>query len=126
MEDELEIYIPELKDTDYGKVTVRQLLTMTSGIDWNEDYSDPNSDVAQMYQLPCENNEAHILTYMKNLKQIHEPGKHWNYSTGETDLVGILIQKQVEKVWLNIYRRKFGSHLECRQCAFGWQTSAAI
>lgn len=118
MEDELEIYIPELKDTDYGKVTVRQLLTMTSGIDWNEDYSDPNSDVAQMYQLPCENNEAHILTYMKNLKQIHEPGKHWNYSTGETDLVGILIQKASGKSLAEYLSEKIWKPFGMQQCAF--------
>lgn len=93
MDDELQKYIPEFKDTDYGKVSVRQLLTMTSGMAWNEDYTDPNSDVAQMYQAECAGKEAHILTYMKNLPKEHVPGTHWNYSTGETDLVGILIQK---------------------------------
>lgn len=108
MEDPLEKYIPELKYEDYGKVTVRQLLTMTSGIAWNEDYADENSDVAQMYQAECEGNEAHILTYMKSLKFKHNPGSRWNYSTGETDLLGILIQKATgknlaeylsEKIW---------------------------
>lgn len=93
MGDKLSLYIPELDGYDYGDVTVRQLLTMTSGIDWSEDYEDPNSDVAQMYQGDCVGDEAHILTYMKELKQKHTPGEHWNYSTGETDLVGILIQK---------------------------------
>ena len=108
MDDELGDYIPELKDYDYGKVTVRQLLTMTSGIEWNEDYFDPKSDVAVMYQAECEGDEAHILTYMKPLKQVNTPGEHWNYSTGETDLVGLLIDKATgmslaeymsEKVW---------------------------
>lgn len=93
MDDELQQYIPELRGYDYGKVTVRQLLTMTSGIEWNEDYEDANSDVAQMYQKECVGDEAHILTYMKPLKQVNTPGKYWNYSTGETDLVGILIHK---------------------------------
>lgn len=97
MEDPLEQYIPELKGRDYGKVTVRQLLTMTSGIGWNEDYSDSKSDVAQMYLQPCEGHEAHILTYMKPLKFVNTPGEVWNYSTGETDLLGILIQKATGK-----------------------------
>jgi|SRR5690554_896432 len=108
LEDPLKKYINEFKGYDYGEVTVRQLLTMTSGIDWNEDYEDPNSDVGQMYTALCEGNEAHILTYMKPLKFAHKPGTHWNYSTGETDLVGILVQKATgkslseylsEKVW---------------------------
>ncbi len=93
MDDKLEAYIPEFKGKDYGQVTVEQLLTMTSGIAWNEDYVDANSDVAQMYQKPCDGEEAHILTYMKDLKSTNNPGEVWNYSTGETDLVGILVQK---------------------------------
>lgn len=108
LEDPLENYIHEFKGYDYGKVTVRQLLTMTSGIDWNEDYQDPKADVAQMYLLPCEGDEAHILTYMKPLKFAENKKDQWNYSTGETDLLGILIQKATgkslsdylsEKIW---------------------------
>lgn len=108
LEDPLKKYIHEFKGYDYGEVTVRQLLTMTSGIAWNEDYEDPNSDVGQMYTAACHGTESHILTYMKPLKFAHKPGSHWNYSTGETDLVGILIQKATgkslseylsEKVW---------------------------
>lgn len=118
MEDELQIYIPELKDTDYGKVKVGQLLTMTSGINWNEDYSDPKSDVAQMYQNPCINDEAHILTYMKNLKQIHKAGSKWNYSTGETDLVGILIQKASGKSLAEYLSEKIWQPFGMQQCAF--------
>ena len=97
MEDSLGKYIPELRGTDYGKVSIRQLLTMTSGILWNEDYTDANADVAQMYLQPCFENESHILTYMKNLKSIETPGEKFNYSTGETDLLGILLQKATNK-----------------------------
>lgn len=97
LEDPLSKYIPELKNTDYGRITVRQLLTMTSGIGWNEDYADENSDVAQMYLQPCYKEEAHILTYMKDLKSVAKPGEKFNYSTGETDLLGILIQKATKK-----------------------------
>ncbi|MEO8934370.1 MAG: serine hydrolase, partial [Xanthomarina sp.] len=108
LDDALKKYIPEFKGRDYGEVTIRQLLTMTSGIDWNEDYEDPNSDVGQMYQANCLDTESHILTYMKPLKFVHKPGSMFNYSTGETDLVGILIQKATgkslsdylsEKIW---------------------------
>lgn len=118
MDDELQKYIPELEGYDYGKVTVRQLLTMTSGIDWNEDYEDPNSDVALMYQKECVGDEAHILTYMKDLKQIHTPGEHWNYSTGETDLVGILIQKASGKSLAQYLADKIWIPFGMQQCAY--------
>ena len=45
-------YIKGLRGSAYDDVTVRQLLTMTSGVKWNEDYTDVNSDVARMYAQP--------------------------------------------------------------------------
>lgn len=108
LEDALSKYIPQLKGQAYGEVTVRQLLTMTSGIQWNEDYTDPDSDVAQMYLQPCVGAEPHILTYMKALPSVHPPGTTFNYSTGETDLLGLLVQRATgkslaaylsEKIW---------------------------
>ena len=93
LDDRLVDYVPELSQGAYADVTVRQLLTMTSGVRWNEDYADADSDVAQMYMAPCENDEAHILTYMKTLPSQSPPGTQWNYSTGETDLLGLLVQR---------------------------------
>lgn len=118
LDDVLQKYIPELKGRDYGKVTVRQLLTMTSGIAWNEDYEDPASDVAQMYQHPCKDHESHILTYMKSLKFAHQPGTQWNYSTGETDLVGILIQKATGKSLANYLSEKIWQTWGMEDCAY--------
>lgn len=118
MDDPLGKYIPELKGYDYGNVTVKQLLTMTSGIEWNEDYTDANSDVAQMYQGKCEGNEDHILSYMKTLKTVHKPGEHWNYSTGETDLLGILIQKATRKTLAEYLSEKIWKPYGMESCAF--------
>lgn len=118
LDDLLEKYIPEFIGHDYGKVSVRQLLTMTSGIAWNEDYADANSDVAQMYQSPCEGEEAHILTYMKELKAVHKPGEKWNYSTGETDLVGILIQKATGISMAEYLSEKIWKPFGMQQCAY--------
>jgi len=92
IDDTLETYIPQLRGSAYAKVTVEQLLTMTSGVRWNEDYADPNSDVAQMYRGACENGQAHVLSYLKKLPRAQPAGSHWNYNTAETDLLGILVQ----------------------------------
>ena len=48
IDDPVTRYLPALAGTAYEGVTVRQLVTMTSGVRWNEDYADPNSDVAKM------------------------------------------------------------------------------
>jgi len=101
-------YIPELKGSGYDGVTVRQLLMMSSGVKWNEDYVDPKSDVAQSTTLPLEPGKNPLTTYMSKLPRAHEPGTLFNYSTGETDLVGILVSNAVgkklsayasEKIW---------------------------
>ncbi|HRP90553.1 MAG TPA: serine hydrolase [Edaphocola sp.] len=118
LDDKLENYIPEFQNYDYGKVTIRQLLTMTSGIAWNEDYTDHNSDVAQMYLKDCEGKEAHILSYMKRLKAIAPPGSRWNYSTGETDLVGILIQKATGKSLATYLSEKIWKPYGMQDCAY--------
>jgi hypothetical protein len=41
-------YVPELLGSGYDRVTVRQVLTMTSGVDWQEDYHDPDSRASQV------------------------------------------------------------------------------
>ncbi|MEO8124912.1 MAG: serine hydrolase domain-containing protein, partial [Burkholderiales bacterium] len=43
MDDKVSDYIPPMKGSAYDDVSIRQLLTMTSGVRWNEDYADPNS-----------------------------------------------------------------------------------
>lgn len=93
LDDTLETYIPQLRGSAYAKVTVQQLLTMTSGVRWNEDYDDPQSDVAQMYRSACENGQAHVISYLKKLPRAWPAGSHWNYNTAETDLLGILVQR---------------------------------
>jgi CubicO group peptidase (beta-lactamase class C family) len=97
LDDTLGTYIPELRDSAYAKVTVQQLLTMTSGVRWNEDYADAKSDVAQMYLHPCVDGQAHILTYLKKQPRQWPAGTHWNYNTAETDLLGILVQRATHR-----------------------------
>lgn len=93
LDDALTAYVPELRGSAYEGVTVGQLLTMTSGVRWNEDYADPASDVARMYLGPCVDGQAHALSYLRALPREHPPGTHWNYNTAETDLLGIVVER---------------------------------
>ncbi|MGN6280570.1 serine hydrolase domain-containing protein [Frateuria sp.] len=97
MDDTLGTYIPELRDSAYENVTVQQLLTMTSGVRWNEDYADARSDVAQMYLGACVDGRAHVLSYLARLPRQWPAGAHWNYNTAETDLLGILVQRATHR-----------------------------
>jgi CubicO group peptidase (beta-lactamase class C family) len=97
MDDTLGSYIPELRNSAYAEVTVQQLLTMTSGVHWNEDYADANSDVAQMYRGACVDGRAHILSYLAKQPRQWPAGTHFNYNTAETDLLGILVQRATHR-----------------------------
>ncbi|MDB5493469.1 MAG: beta-lactamase [Phenylobacterium sp.] len=88
-------YIPELKGSAYEGVTVRQMLMMSSGVKWNEDYVDPKSDVAVAGTAILEPGVDPIVSYLRKLPRANPPGGKFNYNTGETDLVGILVAKAV-------------------------------
>lgn len=101
-------YIPALAGSGYDGVTVAQLLAMSSGVRWNEDYTDPSSDVARFLGQQPEGDVDAVTAYMRRLPRAHAPGSQWNYNTGETNLIGVLVERAVgkslseymtEKVW---------------------------
>lgn len=108
LNDKVSDYIVGLKGSAYDHVTIEQLLTMTSGVAWDENYSDPNSDVSQFNLHQAEDGLPTIVSYMRQLKRAHQPGEKWHYSTGETNLIGILVEQATgrhladyltEKIW---------------------------
>ncbi|HEX3915081.1 MAG TPA: serine hydrolase [Steroidobacteraceae bacterium] len=108
LDDPVTRYIPALKGSAYKGVTVRQLVTMTSGVKWNESYTDPNSDVARVGLSILEPGVNPVVSYMRRLPREAAPGTKFVYKTGETDLAGILLSNAVgeplaqylsEKLW---------------------------
>ena len=97
MDDKVSAYIPQMKGSAYDDVSIRQLLTMTSGVRWNEDYADPNSDVARFNNHRPEDGVDALVSYLRRLPREVPPGTRWHYSTGETNLVGILVSQAVKK-----------------------------
>ncbi|WP_298466825.1 serine hydrolase domain-containing protein [uncultured Erythrobacter sp.] len=95
LDDPVTKYIPELTGSAYDGVSVRHIATMTSGVAWNEDYTDPNSDVAAMNRFVLEYGPDAIVAQMKTLKREAEPGEKWVYKTGETNLIGLLVENAV-------------------------------
>jgi len=97
IDDKVSDYIPDLKGSVYDDVTIRQLLTMTSGVKWNEDYADPRSDVALFDTQKPEPGVDVTVSYMRKLKREAPPGTKWVYKTGETNLVGVLVSSATKK-----------------------------
>ena len=86
LDDKVSDYIPDLRGSAYDDVTIKQLLTMTSGVKWNEDYADPKSDVALFDAHKADAGVDATVSYMRKLKRESPPGTRWVYKTGETNL----------------------------------------
>jgi CubicO group peptidase (beta-lactamase class C family) len=108
LDDPVTRYIGALRGSAYDEVSVRQLLTMTSGVKWNEDYTDVNSDVARMYAQPPDPGFDMTVSYVRKLPREAPPGSKWVYKTSETNLVGVLVAEATgkpladylsEKIW---------------------------
>lgn len=108
LDDKVSRYIPDLRGSAYDDVSIRQLLTMSSGVRWNEDYEDPDADVAQFNNAKPEPGMDATVSYMRTLPRAHPAGEVWNYNTGETNLVGVLVSSATgkplaqylqEKIW---------------------------
>jgi CubicO group peptidase (beta-lactamase class C family) len=97
LDDKVSAYIPDLKGSAYDDVTVKQLMTMTSGVKWNEDYTDKKSDVALFNNHKAEPGVDVTVSHMRKLPREAPAGSKWVYKTGETNLIGVLVSSATKK-----------------------------
>lgn len=85
----------EVKNIDERKrkMTIRHLLTMTAGFDWQEwiPYTDPKNDAIQM------EGSFDWINYVINRPMSHEPGQHFNYNSGASQLLSYIFRKATGK-----------------------------
>lgn len=91
LDDAVSQYIPALRGCAYDTVTVRNLITMSSGVRWNEDYTDRASDVNRYSKSLGDKVPGGVLALMRGLKAEQRPGSQFNYNTGDTYVLGSLV-----------------------------------
>ncbi len=111
LDDRITDYLPGLKGSAYEGVTVRHLLNMTSGVKWNEDYADTESDVQKIRAEKSIDGSDPIVTYMARLPREAEPGTKFVYKTGETHLVGSLVRAATKKPLADYLSEKIWSRI---------------
>jgi len=89
-------YVPELKGSAYDGVTVRNVLMMSSGVKWNETYTDPASDRRALLRAQISQEPRSAVSLMAKLPRAAEPGTVNNYSTGETQILGEIVRGAVK------------------------------
>ena len=99
IEEAISDYVPELKNSPYNNVRIKDVLQMSSGASWNEDYSDPESDInrwAKIFALGGSFDEF-IQTLSDDLK----PGTRNHYNSMETQALGMLVDRATGKTITN-------------------------
>ena len=87
LDDSVGKYLPEFSNDSNGKLKIRNLLTMSSGLDWNESYSDLFSKTTKAYY------GTSLKKLVTGLKVIEEPGKTFRYMSCNTVLLSLIIEK---------------------------------
>jgi CubicO group peptidase (beta-lactamase class C family) len=97
LEDPVTKYLPQMRGSAYDGATIRHVLTMSSGVRWNEAYMDPKSDRRKMLEIQQKQRPGTILDFMRTLPRAAQPGTRWNYSTGETHVLGAILRAAIKR-----------------------------
>lgn len=99
-------YLEEFSENDKDKITIRHVLTMSSGLSWSENYFNPFCDVAELYY----DTDAEDLTLNRRTVE-SQPGEMFNYKSGDTQTLMYILKSATgknvseyasEKIWSKI------------------------
>ena len=88
-------YVPSLSGSAYDDVSVRDILMMSSGVRWNETYTDSASDRRHLLEAQISQQPGSAMKLMAALPRAARPGYVNNYSTGETQVAGEIVHNAV-------------------------------
>jgi CubicO group peptidase (beta-lactamase class C family) len=112
LDDSVARYVTTLRGTDYEASTIRHLLCMTSGIRWDEDYSILHgSDLLRFAQAIDERRSGAVMELMRTRPRIAAPGSVFNYSTGDSYILGAALAAATGSTLSEYLSRKVWSRL---------------
>ena len=91
IQDPVTIYVPQLKDSAYDGVSIKDILQMSSGASWNEDYGDPNSDINRSVRIFALGGS--LDEFAASLTNENEPGTFNRYNSTDTQVMGMLLRE---------------------------------
>ncbi|MEI2418277.1 serine hydrolase [Orrella sp. JC864] len=107
-------YLPELNGTAYETVTLKHLLTMSSGVRYYENAKDPASDLTPLQGCLLANRSGCLIRFLRDLAsrpnaRVAPPGEKFHYSTADSVAMGIVVERAVgmpvteylsQKLWI--------------------------
>ena len=117
--------IPELKNSAFGSATVREVMDMTTALDYSEDYSNPNADIwiysKASSPLPKPKDYKGPNGYFEYLQTVKQKGVHgeaFGYKTINTDTLGWIISRVTNKDLTQLLSERIWSKIGAQQDAY--------
>lgn len=104
-------FYPEFKGYNGKALTLRHLLTMSAGVDFDEAYSSPFSPTTKLYY------GDDLQQIALGMKEIEEPGIHFIYQSGVTQLLALIVEKATGENISSYVSRKLWTPLNAEEDA---------
>lgn len=118
-------YVPELKNSAFGDATVRQVMDMTTALQYSEEYANPQSEIwafsAAGNPLPKPKDykgPVGYYAYLETVKRDGEHGRSFGYKTVNADALGWIISKATGKSVPTLLSEKIWSKIGMEQSAY--------
>ena len=90
IDDNVSLYLDDFEGTGYEDVKIKNLLQMSSGIEFNEDYADPNSDINRFARATAKGSS--FRDFAKTLKNGKKQGTYNHYVSLDTQVLGMILE----------------------------------
>jgi len=84
-------FLPWFKKGEKKNILIRHLLTMSSGLEWDEAYANPFSVTTEAYY------GDNLPSLFQSQQVESQPGKEFDYKSGDTQLLGFIVEKATGK-----------------------------
>jgi CubicO group peptidase (beta-lactamase class C family) len=108
-------FLPEFCGENEKDLSIKQLMTMSSGLNWTEDYYNPIGQTAEAYY------GADLRDLVLNLKVVEESGKVFKYHSSCTQLLGFILEEATGKAISNYATEKLWKPMGAKHSAL-WST----
>lgn len=104
IQDPITKYLPQLKESGYNNVPIKDILQMSSGVGFNEDYADFNSDINRFGRYFALGSS--FEKFALSLKNARPPGTFNHYVSIDTQVLGMLLKKTTGKTITDYMKEK--------------------
>lgn len=111
-------YVPSLIGSGYDGISIKNVLQMSSGVYFNEDYGDFNSDINRFGRIMALGGSFDDFATSLTQDPLHEPGKFMHYVSIDTHVIGMVLRAATGKTIMEYMQEKLWSQLGTESDAY--------